>query len=444
METGGVWLLVGESFGASLAVAVAAQIDEDPAMMGLVVVNPATSYRRSALATVGPVCGALSGPFLYPLYLVSLVALAALVLTPATQAPAFLALLASLKSPTLLANPYRESYLGRVALSAFLGQRGPGLEIGSLLAINVFAPEDLAFRLSEWLAPAADVANEALPHLVRTTPILAVVGDTDRLYRASTSRRASRRSRRHMRHGEGRSLCPAPATHRPSARVSTCLRRSEGRSQRNWPTTPTATQPQTRRQPDGSRRHHYCRATRARVGRVASWIGRTSLCRQRIIFATREAAICILAGGLVVTRSAEREQCTFRISARAPRKAPSPQIHGVQECCRNGGGLRGAVRVQRRGCQWPPRPEARPAPLPRPSPLPLPLPSPLPLPPPRPLPSPPRPPPYPRPPPPFMAIGSSSGTMPITSSGMRKYLMLFPRMTTSGSRQNDRRRAMCR
>lgn len=181
METGRRVLLVGESFGASLAVAVAAQIDEDPAMMGLVVVNPATSYRRSALATVGPVCGALSGPFLYPLYLVSLVALAALVLTPATQAPAFLALLASLKSPTLLANPYRESYLGRVALSAFLGQRGPGLEIGSLLAINVFAPEDLAFRLSEWLAPAADVANEALPHLVRTTPILAVVGDTDRL-----------------------------------------------------------------------------------------------------------------------------------------------------------------------------------------------------------------------------------------------------------------------
>ena len=100
-----------------------------------------------------------------------------------------------------------------------------------------------------------------------------------------------------------------------------------GRSQRNWPTTPTATQPQTRRQPDGSRRHHYCRATRARVGRVASWIGRTSLCRQRIIFATREAAICILAGGLVVTRS----DASFDMCASVGRERKM-HIHDFRPC----------------------------------------------------------------------------------------------------------------
>ena len=80
----------------------------------------------------------------------------------------------------------------------------------------------------------------------------------------------------------------------------------------------------------------------------------------------------------------------------------------------------------------PPRPAARP-PLPPSPPLPLPLPpSPLPLPPPRPRPSP-FPPPLPLPLPPPKS--SSSGTISMTSSGIRRYLMLFPRIVTSASFQ---------
>ena len=61
---------------------------------GLVLVNPATSYERSALARIGPICASLQGPLLYPLYLLSLVGFAALVLTPTYQAPAFISMLA--------------------------------------------------------------------------------------------------------------------------------------------------------------------------------------------------------------------------------------------------------------------------------------------------------------------------------------------------------------
>ena len=48
-----------------------------------------------------------------------------------------------LQIPTLLNNPYREAWLGRVALGAILGLRAPGHEIGPLLAITPFKPEDL-------------------------------------------------------------------------------------------------------------------------------------------------------------------------------------------------------------------------------------------------------------------------------------------------------------
>ena len=110
---------------------------------GLVLVNPATSYERSNLARFGPICAGLQGPLLYPLYILSLLGFAALVLTPTYQAPAFISMLAATKIPTLLNNPYREAWLGRVALGAFLGLCAPGLEIGPLLAITPFKPQDL-------------------------------------------------------------------------------------------------------------------------------------------------------------------------------------------------------------------------------------------------------------------------------------------------------------
>jgi len=178
-------LLVGESFGATLALAVAhalqEQYDAPVGVRGLVLVNPATSYRRSALATVGPLCASLKGPLLKPLYALSLVFLAAFVLTPAYQAPSLLSTVTAQKATVLNHNPYREAFLGRVARGAYLGQRSPQLGIGPLLAINVFTPDDLRFRLEEWLAYGADQLDERKVVRELKLPVLGVVGDLDRL-----------------------------------------------------------------------------------------------------------------------------------------------------------------------------------------------------------------------------------------------------------------------
>ena len=183
-------LLVGESFGASLAVVVSHRVGQElqaddgggvgDGVSGLVLVNPATSYERSALASVGPACASLTGALL-PLYPLSLLVLAALVLTPASQAPAMLSMLLSKKIPATLCSAPREAYLGRVALSAFLGQRGAGLAVGELLGLEFFAPEAMRFRLWSWLAVGAAQANALLPTLQHATPTLTVVDDTDRL-----------------------------------------------------------------------------------------------------------------------------------------------------------------------------------------------------------------------------------------------------------------------
>ena len=180
LEDGRQVLLVGESFGATLAVAVAHQVEQSGSsagLRGLVLVNPATSYRRSALATFGPLCASLSGP----LYALSLVAFAAFVLTPAYQAPSFLATITAQKATELNNNPHREAFVGRVAMGAYLGVKSPQLAIGPLLAIDVFAPEDLAFRLSEWLAYGADLVDDRQLMSNLKLPTLAVVGDLDRL-----------------------------------------------------------------------------------------------------------------------------------------------------------------------------------------------------------------------------------------------------------------------
>ena len=140
---------------------------------GLVLVNPATSYERSNLARFGPICAALQGPLLYPLYILSLVGFAALVLTPTYQAPAFISMLAATKIPTLLNNPYREAWLGRVALGAFLGLRAPGLEIGPLLAVTPFKPQDLGTSSNPGPEPEPKPEPKPQPSLQSHPPVSA-------------------------------------------------------------------------------------------------------------------------------------------------------------------------------------------------------------------------------------------------------------------------------
>lgn len=68
------------------------------------------------------------------------------------MAPSFISTISAQKATELNNNRYREAFVGRVAMGAYLGMRSEQLGIGPLLAIDVFQPEDLAFRLEQWLA----------------------------------------------------------------------------------------------------------------------------------------------------------------------------------------------------------------------------------------------------------------------------------------------------
>ena len=205
-------VVVGESFGATLAIStvrlaqqahaeaslavarcasvpgsfVTPPVREEGGVAGLVLVNPATSYARSTLARVGPLIASCRGPLL-PFYPLGLLLFASLVLSPATQAPAFIAMCASLRSCALLATPEREAFLGRVALGAFLGRRDAGFEIGELLKLRTPGPADLGFRLEEWLQrgaeQVAELADEGGESALSSlgVPAIAVVGEADRL-----------------------------------------------------------------------------------------------------------------------------------------------------------------------------------------------------------------------------------------------------------------------
>jgi len=171
----GLTLLVGESWGATLALGVLDHLAADQQPTGVVLVNPATSYSRSILSSVGPACAQLP----QPLYALSLLLLAALVLEPA-QLPAFVMLILALRQPALLGTPARGAFLGRVALSAILGvASGPRFAIGDLLRPSIFGPADLAFRLSEWLELGAAAVEPSLRGV--RTPILLLAGERDRL-----------------------------------------------------------------------------------------------------------------------------------------------------------------------------------------------------------------------------------------------------------------------
>jgi len=168
-------VLVGESFGATLALGVLDRVSQDKRPVGVVLVNPATSYARSILSTVGPACASLP----QPVYSLSLLLLAALVFEPA-QAPAFIMLILALRQPALLASPAREAYLGRVALSALMGLgTGPQFRIGPLLKPSIISPSDLAFRLSAWLETGAAIVAPTISSM--QTPVLLVAGQRDRL-----------------------------------------------------------------------------------------------------------------------------------------------------------------------------------------------------------------------------------------------------------------------
>lgn len=134
--------LVGESFGGILASEVALtilhqnEVDKraiNVDLQGLVLINPATCYDRSQLAAKGPPVSKLP-PLLYPFGLMGLIPL---FMDDYSLAQLFLILQAN-ALPSVIDNPVREAFMGRVAFS--LPTKLEYMNQGTL-----------TWRLEEWL-----------------------------------------------------------------------------------------------------------------------------------------------------------------------------------------------------------------------------------------------------------------------------------------------------
>jgi pimeloyl-ACP methyl ester carboxylesterase len=130
--------LAGESFGGVLASEIALSLLEQGSeavcdLKGLVLVNPATCYDRSQLAAKGPPVTKLPS-FLYPFGLWTLLPL----FTDAFSFEQLLLILQAKALPSVIDDPIRESYMGRVAFSL-------------PTKLEYMAQDTLAWRLEEWL-----------------------------------------------------------------------------------------------------------------------------------------------------------------------------------------------------------------------------------------------------------------------------------------------------
>ena len=161
--------LMGESFGGTLALEVSRALRSAGALnlRGLILVNPATCYDRSALVEQGPIVADL--PFLrYPLGVVGLLPL----FTDEYSLPQLGMILSSEGLPSVIDTAAREAYMGRTALS--LPQK-----------LNFMPKDTLQWRLTEWLITGCKDINEkaADGRLVQDLgdlPILILAGECDK------------------------------------------------------------------------------------------------------------------------------------------------------------------------------------------------------------------------------------------------------------------------
>ena len=160
--------LAGESFGGILASMVSIQLIQEASdhycLKGLTLINSATCYDRSKLAIEGPTVAQLH-EFTYPIGLISKILPLFLDSYSMDQ---LLLILQAKALPSVIDNPCREAYMGRVAFS--------------LPYLLKFMPkETLQWRLSSWLdagceqLAAADKPLEKLQSL-RT---LIIAGEND-------------------------------------------------------------------------------------------------------------------------------------------------------------------------------------------------------------------------------------------------------------------------
>ena len=150
----GVYLM-GESFGGILATQVSAALYERESvdLRGLVLVNPATCYKRSGLYELGPPVAnnPISTPVLSDLvYIYQLTTdLVPLFLDRGVALNQLIAILSSRGLPAVLNSARREAYMGRVAFD--LANR-----------LKFMPKTTLKWRLEEWLEYGCDVFEDQL------------------------------------------------------------------------------------------------------------------------------------------------------------------------------------------------------------------------------------------------------------------------------------------
>ncbi len=166
--------IAGESFGGILASDITFTIlteqikrnDPDASIVdlqGLVLINPATCYDRSQLATAGPPVAKTPFPF----YLLALFSKLVPLFTDEFSVEQLFLILRAKALPSVIDNPLREAYMGRVALSL-------------PTKLEFMPPSTLDWRLNEWLqagcAALSDLSFAAFPNFRS----LIVVGEKDK------------------------------------------------------------------------------------------------------------------------------------------------------------------------------------------------------------------------------------------------------------------------
>mmetsp|Transcript_27935 Transcript_27935/g.61529 ORF Transcript_27935/g.61529 Transcript_27935/m.61529 type:complete len:562 (-) Transcript_27935:785-2470(-) len=167
--------IAGESFGGILASDVALtllaeqkenkDIDDEVLvnLQGLVLINPATCYDRSQLATAGP--SVANTPF--PFYILGLFSKLVPLFTDEFSFEQLLLILQAKALPSVIDNPCREAYMGRVAFSL-------------PTKLEFMPPSTLSWRLNEWLQTGCAALRKSSFAAFPDFRSLIVVGEKDK------------------------------------------------------------------------------------------------------------------------------------------------------------------------------------------------------------------------------------------------------------------------
>ena len=155
--------LAGESFGGILALHVAQTLSKssESNLQGLILINPATSYDRSALFEQGPPVAKLA-PFLYPFGLIKLLPL----FTDEFSFEQLLLILNAKALPSVIDNPAKEAYMGRVAISL-------------PFRLEYMPQETLHWRLTQWLETGCKQIKANQANLPTSLKTVIIAGEKD-------------------------------------------------------------------------------------------------------------------------------------------------------------------------------------------------------------------------------------------------------------------------